>query len=74
MPFPKIRSISGTFVAAPPTRVRFSADMTFAELFKVVEKQFNRDMRYEYADFAKMLERIGATTRAVTQRQRLIHS
>jgi hypothetical protein len=48
--------------------------MTFAELFKVVEKQFNRDMRYEYADFAKMLERIGATTRAVTQRQRLIHS
>jgi acyl carrier protein len=56
----KIRSISGTFVATPPTRVRFSADMTFEELFKVVENQFNHDMRYEYADFAKMLERIGA--------------
>ena len=30
VPFPKIRSISGTFVATSPTRVRFSADMTFA--------------------------------------------
>ncbi|MHB9293819.1 hypothetical protein Holit_02938 [Hollandina sp. SP2] len=57
--FEKIGNIAGTFVATPPTRMKFNKDNTFAELFQLIEKQFNRDMRYEYADFAKMLDRIG---------------
>jgi hypothetical protein len=61
-PLANIANIFGFFFSRMPARVRVTEDTSFANLFTLVQKQINDDLKYEYVNFIEVEKYCGYKT------------